>query len=452
MANTVLIISDEHNPFYSSVYGHPFVKTPNMERLARNGTLFRNAYCPSPLCLPSRSAFLAGRRVHDIQCYSNCNINLRHDFTSYGAAMDEQGVHSTYIGKTDVYDDGENLGFTEMIYPENRDIPGDVNFNRRPLSIRADGARRASAYGPREKGEYIKDLKMVDTAIEWISTKSLSLTEPWVLTVNVLNPHFPQYCTQELWDMYPEGENLPEYGPGCESANHPYARDLRDHFQTDFFSEEQVKGIRRGYLACITFVDQQIGRVIEALEKAGIIDSTNIIYTSDHGDMMGKFGMWWKCSLYEDSVRIPCIASGPDFKKGNIVNTPVDLLDVQASLFKATGAKRPEGWTGKPLQDIPEDDKERVVFSEYHGHGTRSGAYMIRKGDWKLVYYMEAPHQLFNLIEDPDELRNVYGEFPEKAAELEKELRSICSPEEENEKAHLFQDEQLKMIQQTRCN
>lgn len=279
-----------------------------------------------------------------------------------------------------------------------------------------------------------------------MTSKAASLNKPWVLTVNVVNPHFPQYATQELWDMYPERADLTKFGMECDSANHPYARDLRDHFEADKFTEEQARGIRRGYLADITFVDRQLGRLLDVMETQGMMDNTNLIYTSDHGDMMGKFGMWWKCSLYEDSVRIPCIAAGPDFGKGRVVETPVDLLDVQAAAFNATGAARPDGWSGIPLQDIPEKDCNRVVFAEYHGHGTSSGAYMIRKGEWKLIYCMEASHLLFNLAEDPGELCNLYEKCAEKATELEKELRSICNPEKENERAHSFQEEQMRIL------
>jgi choline-sulfatase len=270
------------------------------------------------------------------------------------------------------------------------------------------------------------------------------------LTINLINPHFPQWNTQELWDLYPQGEDLPRFGKEQPSADHPYARDLRDHFEADLFTEEQVRGLRRGYLGNVTFIDQQIGRLLDTLQSTSLANATNVVYTSDHGDMLGKFGLWWKCSLYEDSVRIPVIAAGPDFGEGAVVETPVDLLDVQASIFRAVGAHRPTEWTGQPLQDIPVSDPERVVFSEYHGHGTRSGAYMIRKGEWKLIYYMEAPHQLFRLSDDPDELRNVYAEFPDKVLELESELRRICDPERENERAHAFQDEQLKALATTR--
>ena len=446
MSNIIVIMSDEHNPFYSSVYGHPFIKTPHMERLAEQGTVFTNAYCPSPLCLPSRSAFLAGKRVHELQTYSNCNLNLNPDLPSFGKMLAEQGVYTVYIGKTDVYAQGEKLGFSSMLAPKDRKQPGDVNFARKPFTVRKGASERASFYGPKENAGYVQDEKMIDIAVTWLDSTAKSLLQPWVMTVNVVNPHFPHYCKQEYWDLYPEGGDLPRYGAECESANHPYALDLRKHFETDLFREEDVKGLRRGYLACISFVDDQIGRIVDAVERNGLSETTNIIYVSDHGDMLGKFGMWWKCSLYEDSVRIPCIAAGPDFRKGTRIETPVDLHDVQAAMFQAAGVVQPEAWVGTPLQEMEENDRNRVVFAEYHGHGTRSGAYMVRKGEWKLIYYMEAPHQLFNLREDPFELRNVYPEFAEKAMELESELRQICNPERENEKAHQFQEMQRKLL------
>ncbi|MDD9268613.1 sulfatase-like hydrolase/transferase [Paenibacillus sp. GCM10023248] len=446
MSNSVLIISDEHNPFYSSVYGHPFLRTPNMERLASRGTVYENAYCPSPLCSPSRSAFFTGKRVHELQNYSNCNLALKTDASSYGKVLGEQGIHTVYFGKSDVYDDIERLGFSELHYTKERQQPGDVNFQRRPLAIRKGAAQRANGYGVKVDA-FVSDLKIMDAALEWLQDVAPTLTTPWNLTINLINPHFPQWNTQAYWDLYPEAADLPRYGVNEESANHPYAKDLREHFEADLFTEEQIRGLRRGYAGNVAFIDDQLGRLLDAVDDTGLAETTQVIYTSDHGEMMGKFGMWWKCSLYEDSVRIPCIGAGPGFAQGIRVTTPVDLHDVQASLFHAAGVTRPVDWAGSPLQQIAVEDNERIVFSEYHGHGTRSGAYMIRKGNWKLISYMEAPHQLFRLDTDPDELCNVYEQYPEKAAELDAELRRICSPEAENEKAHRFQEKQNEMLQ-----
>lgn len=204
--------------------------------------------------------------------------------------------------------------------------------------------------------------------------------------------------------------------------------------------------MRQGYYAGVTFVDAQLGLLLDALEETGQLENTVVAYVSDHGEMLGKFGLWWKRTMYEDSVRIPLVVAGPGFAAGRRVRTPVSLLDFQATIFQAVGAQRPDGWQGTPLQHVAENDPERVVFSEYHGDGIRAGSFMVRKGDWKLIYNMAAPHQLFNLAEDPDELHNVYAKEPEVAADLEQELRRICDPEAVNERAFAKEREQLAAI------
>lgn len=444
MPNVVLLMSDEHNPRYASPYGHTAIQTPAMKRLAREGVVFDAAYCPSPLCLPSRSAMMAGKRVHELQTYSNCNANLD-PAPSYGAALAQQGVHTVYVGKTDVYAPGDSLGFSEMVLPGDRAWPGDVNHRRNPMTIRAGAANRAKGYGPRESAA-AGDLRCVDAAEQWLRHSTPQLDRPWVLVVNVTNPHFPHYASPDLWDLYPQGGDLPAYGPELESARHPYAISLRDHFETHDFAEDDVRGLRRGYLACISFVDRQLDRLMTTLEELGLRDDTVVMYTSDHGEMLGKFGMWWKCSLYEDAVRVPVIAAGPGFKAGTRVTTPVDLLDVQATLFAVTGASQPEDRLGTPLQMIPVDDRDRVIFAEYHGHGTRGSSFMVRRGEWKLIYHVGAPPQLFDLASDPEELHNVHDACQVPAAELEAALREFCSPEVEHSRAEAFIEAQLAVL------
>ncbi|MBT5873549.1 MAG: sulfatase-like hydrolase/transferase, partial [Candidatus Latescibacteria bacterium] len=412
------------------------LQTPHMEDLAHQGTTY-TAYCPSPLCMPCRSAFMTGRRVHQIQTYSNCATNVTRDLTSYGAELGAEGVYSVHAGKSHVYCPPEELGFSELLGAGGFGVPGDIENRRNPLCIRKGAALRADGFGPDEKTA-IGDRKTVDAAINWLENTGRALDQPWGMTVNINNPHFPHYTPQQYWDLYPEGGDLPSFGPECESAQHPRVRDLMAHFETGQFQEHQIRGLRRGYLGCVSFVDYQLGRLITALRAAGRYEDTNVIYTSDHGEMLGKFGLWWKCSLYEDSVRIPCIASGPDFSSGHRHPTPIDLHDIQASLFRSCGASRPADWVGIPLQDIPEDEPDRLVFSEYHGHGARASSFMVREGFWKYIHHIEAPHQLFDLRNDPDELTDLYNAEPAKAAHLERRLREICNPELENTRAEAF--------------
>ena len=332
-----------------------------------------------------------------------------------------------------------------MILPWDRKLPGDIYHKHNPIAIRTGAAARAEEYGIRQHAGS-EDIRWVDEAIKWLHNSGPAMDLPWVLVVNIKSPHFPHYAAPEFWEMYPNESDLPKYGIECKSAQHPYAKAIRRHFETNRFSLEQARGLRHGYLACISFVDHQLGRLIKALETTGMRDTTNIVYTADHGEMLGKFGMWWKCSLYEDAVRIPLIATGPDFSVGQHVKTPVDLHDLRASLFSTTAAQQPSEWLGTPLENIHRDDTRRIVFSEYHGHGVPGSCYMIRKGRWKYIHYYKAPSQLFDIETDSNELQNLAGFDKDTVLEMETELRTICSPSLENNRAEQFITQQLKVM------
>ena len=439
--NAVILLSDEHNPRFSAPYGHPFVETPNMTRLARSGTVFTNAYCASPLCMPSRSALLAGRRVFELQTYGNCNVFTSEE-AGYGRVLAAQGVHSVHVGKTDFYNHSSRLGFSEMLLPGDRTRPGDKFVSRNPLDVLTDSEGRKGGYGVREN-PFSQDDRVMSEALRWLSETAPKLDRPWTLTVNLLKPHFPHLVTQDLWDRYAAHADLPAHAAEAASAQHPYAQDLRRFFNTADFNEEQIRNLRRGYYGCVTYIDRQLGRLMDAVESSGLREQTVMAYSSDHGEMLGKFGLWWKRSLYEDSVRIPMIAAGPGFRAGERVQTPVDLHDLQASLFAATGAKRPTEWVGSPLQSMPRNDTHRVVFSEFQGGGTRASGFMIRQGRWKLLYHCAAPHLLFDLEADPEELADLSAKKPDVVKNLQKELRRICDPEHENDRAEEYAKRQM---------
>lgn len=447
--NFLMLKTDEHNPLFSEAEEHPFVQTPNMARLAQSGTIYENCYCPSPLCAPSRSSFLSGRPVHEIQTYNNCMVPLRPNLPTYGSVLGKQGVHTVFAGKADAYRTPGELGFTEMYgHTFRMGNIADRYISRVPLALRKDGARRAAGYGleETEAGAFGRDPVTMTRALEFLSNTATGLGRPWTLEVNLDAPHYPHRVTRELWDLYAGHEDLPAYGEETASAQHPYARDLRRHFDT-----EKMKPVagehRRGYYARVTWADQQLGRLLGALEGAGLYDRTIVAYTSDHGEMLGKFGMWWKCSMFEDSVRVPLIVSGPGFAPGVRIRTPVSQWDLQASIFEAVGGKRPDDWHGEPLQRIPAQDEERAVFSEYHGHGTRASAFMVRKGRWKFVYNAGAPNQLYDLDEDPDELNNLAEAHSREATSMEKELREFCDPKREQKRAEQFIQRQLETLE-----
>ena len=437
MSNVIVFMSDEHNPRYASPYGHPFVGTPNMQRLADNGTVFEHAYCPSPLCVPSRSAFLTGKRAHAVQSYGNTRNGIPPETNGIGTILEQQGVHTVFVGKVHAYRPANELGFSETPLANDGAFFFDPAQERSPLAVRAGSTRRFSEYGPRE-APWGRDVDYMDAAVEWLANRAPAIERPWALYVNLVKPHFPHFCTEALWDLYGDHGDLPSHGVEADTAQHPYAVDLRTHFELQHVPEEHVRGLRRGYYACVTFIDQQLGRLLSVLETSGLAETTNLIYTSDHGEMLGKFGLWWKCNLLEDAARIPCIAAGPDFPTGKRIATPVDLHDVQASVFSITGAERPADWHGLPLASLAPDDAERVVFSEYHGHGTRAGSFMVRRGPWKLIHNLAAPDQLFDLDADPEELESRLPANRQVAAELSDVLRAICDPVTVQQQAEAF--------------
>lgn len=438
-------MSDEHNPRFSSTYGHPFVATPQLDRLARRGTVYRNAYCTSPLCVPSRSSFMSGRYPHEIDRYNNCKV-IEGRYPSYGGVLAEQGVHTCYVGSAaNLYRDPFALGFSEM--PLVTSTARSLN----PAAVRAVAAGRPA----REPSSgavpdcFDEDLGFVDRSVQWLRETAPALDGPWTLTVNLLAPHPPYVADPEHWERYAGLGDLPDQDGDHPAAQHGFLDDLRAHGGWNY-PDDLVRRLRQGYFGAIGHVDDQLGRVLDAVEASGMAEDTVVAYTTDHGEMLGRFGVWGKCSLYEDGARVPIVVAGPGFGAGTEVDTPVSMLDLQAAMFAAVGAERPADWRGEPLQTIAPGDDSRAVFASYQGHQIGGSAFMIRRGRWKLLYNIGADHQLFDLAEDPGELTDRWAEEPEIVAELEAELGRICDPEAAHLRALGFHGRQLVEIAEVR--
>jgi choline-sulfatase len=266
------------------------------------------------------------------------------------------------------------------------------------------------------------------------------------LQICIKKPHPPFVTTPKYWDLYED--RIKPINVDGSMAQHPFAKDHRDFYGMSHVSDRQKGDILRGYLGNISFVDDLVGQVRRALQDTGLEHKTNFIYTSDHGEMMGSFGLWGKRILFEDAARIPFIAAGPDFSRGRL-QTPIDLHDVRATAFHCLGAKQPSDWLGTPIQKLSTNDSSRVVFSEYHGAGCRNSSFMIRKGKWKYIHFVNAPKALFDLEVDPRELNNLADQKPDIVKDLQSELRKICDPEMQNQKAVDFirmQNEQARLI------
>ncbi|MGI9387381.1 MAG: sulfatase-like hydrolase/transferase, partial [Methyloligellaceae bacterium] len=218
---------------------------------------------------------------------------------------------------------------------------------------------------------------------------------------------------------------------------HPYLDDYRRSFAYDEFFEtpEMVKRAQAGYMGLCSFLDENIGNVLSALDAAGLTDNTRIVYTSDHGDNLGNRGLWGKSTMYEESVAVPLLLKGPDIPAGAVVETPTNLLDLYPFILDCAGEASCHTLSAdlpgtNVMRLIEGQDADRAVFSEYHGMGSKTAAYMIRKGPHKLVAYADYPPQLFDLSEDPKELNDLADDANAKPIldELMGELNKVCDP------------------------
>ncbi|KEI69321.1 hypothetical protein GV64_24555 [Endozoicomonas elysicola] len=446
-----MIQSDEHSPFLSSIEGHKHIQTPNLQKLADRGCYFQSHYTVSPLCCPARSSWFTGQRPHKSQVYNN-SIVFPKALPTIGGILNKQGIYTVHIGKVDGHMKAEDMGYSEMhrLWSPSVQDPGDMNISRSPVPVRSlvsiDGVARNEMYGPVEN-PFKQDEPAFKLTANWLATKAIELDQPWFVSLNTSKPHFPCFTSEELWNKYESCQDLPEFDASHPNALHPVTRSLRDHFQVDQYDEKALRGIRRGYVANVDWLDSKIGELVAVLEETGQLDNTVIIYTSDHGAMMGEFGLQWKCSMHETSARVPLIITGPGFEQGVINHTATDSMDLQATIFKIFNAERPDEWDGEPIQSLTINDNNRASMSEFHGHGTHSSSYLIRRGDWKYVYHFGEPAQLFNIANDPRESIDAVQtaiENPQVVDDLHSVLLGYLDPDKEYHRAEAFINKQLE--------
>jgi choline-sulfatase len=245
---------------------------------------------------------------------------------------------------------------------------------------------------------------------------------------------------------------IPKLYAPAERPDHPYLRDYAATFNYDkYFDPQKLRKAVAAYYGLCSFVDDNVGKVLRALNETGLADNTRVIYTSDHGDNLGARGLWGKSTMYEEVAGIPLIMSGPGVPSGKRVTTPANLLDVYPTLMQCIGADSPQMYDGQPgysLFGLANGDKpDRNVFSEYHGMGSTTGAFMIRHGKYKYVHYVTYRPQLFDLEKDPEELSDLATNpaYASVLAECHQRLLKICNPAEVDARAKKRQAELLEL-------
>lgn len=407
------------------------IKTPNLDKLATNSVVFDSAYCNSPLCAPSRMAMITGQLPSKIGSYDNaCSIGS--DTPTYAHYLRKAGYETTLAGKMHFTGDqlhGYENRLTADIYPG--DYGWAVNWDEpeRRLEWYHNSSSILQA-GPCVRSNQLDyDEEVLYKSKQYLYDHVRKPdARPFCLTVSFTHPHDPYTIEDKYWDMY-EGVDidLPVVNIKPEDQDPHSKRLLRVcELEGHQFSDEQIKRARRAYYGAVSYVDDCIGQLLEVLKKCGLEENTIVVFSGDHGDMLGERGLWYKMSYFEASVRVPLFVSYPRQFRARRVSQNVSTLDILPTLVDLVGANL--------ITDLPMNGKSLMnhlyggsshdtVFAEYMGEGTVAPMMMIRRGPWKYITCPADPPMLFNLSNDPLELVNLVDSIDDKIQDVFRSFR-----------------------------
>ncbi len=431
--NIVFICSDQHSYKYAGFAGHPIVKTPNLDRIAKKGTVFTNAYCGNPVCVPSRTSMMTGMYASDCESYCNSTVwDGSHPLWS--KRLKDNGYHCWATGKLDLNDSFDS-GFEEVDTKNGHQYKPDItSLFRSPVGYRI---KERDGVDGQQRDHRNDDANKTRAALEFIQHESRELNKPWALYAGLHQPHPSFVALDDYFNQYyPNNVDMPNVPPGYLEDLHIVYQELR-HFKriATPIPEERIRRARAAYYGMITELDEYIGQILKSLEETNQLKNTIFIYTSDHGEALGEHGLWYKNNLFDVSARVPLVISGPGIPKGKQVNTPVGHVDLVATILEWGGLQKPKELRGHSLVPLMHGKKgghPGYAFCETHSEGNCTGSFMIRKGDWKYIHFTWYDDMLFNLKNDPNELNNLIND-PE-TADVQKELKSILSALVDTEK------------------
>lgn len=419
--NVMIFTTDEHVGSLMACAGDPLVRTPNLDRLASRGVMFKRAYCNNPICVPGRYSIMTGQYVRDIGSL-HYGDGLDPATWTYPKHFAAAGFQTTCVGKMHFMGLEQMHGwmfrpFGDMeLVQGHAKMPGfveDEYAEGNPAPVWLDEwVRRA---GPGENGFIIFDKSVTREACinlrDYYRSDIFPLWtdgRPLLFQVSFKTPHWPFWAPKELYDYYRERVTLPTVR---ERSGHPFMKHKQGWEQPDGNTEEEILNARAAYYALIEWVDGQIGQVLDTMEELGVLDDFMIIYHSDHGEMDGEHDAWGKGCAYEDSVHVPLLVSCPgEIPAGEVRETPVSLVDLFPTMCDYAGLETPPDMRGDSLRPLidggDEAFAERIVISEFHGG--YSPWVMAVRGDLKYVHYTrdDAPDELFDLSDDPHETEN----------------------------------------------
>ncbi|HEY3726013.1 MAG TPA: choline-sulfatase [Solirubrobacteraceae bacterium] len=425
----LILMADQLAASWLPFYGHPAVQAPALTELARDATVFDSAYCPYPLCAPSRAAMLTGRHASSVEVYDNA-AELRAGAPTFVHALRAAGYHTALAGKMHFVGPDQLHGFEERlttdIYPADVDWTPDWD---RPLdqpfpwyhtmeSVLAPGICASSMQTDYDdEVAFVAVRKLFDIARH-------RAEQPFLLCVSFTSPHDPWELPRRYWERYRPQDIDPPAVPAIplDEAD-PHSRRLRAMCRVDEtgLTAEQIRRARHAYYAAISYLDERVGAVLAALRDSGQAQRTTVLFCADHGEMLGERGLWYKMSFLEQSARVPLVVRRPG-GVGRRVAPPVSLIDVAPTLLSLAGlgdgGLRLDGVSLAAAVSDRAPPVRRPVIAEYHAEGVQAPSAMVRSGRHKLIVSGSDPDLLFDLHSDPRELENLAGSSPALEAEL----------------------------------
>lgn len=432
--NVLMLLSDEHSYRFmghvpSEEGGEP-AHTPSFDWLAQNGVRFAETYCQVPLCTPSRMCLLTGLEARACGAWWNDSV-LRPDIATLPGTLSEAGYETCLVGKMHLSGVNQFAGFRRRPYG---DLTGQTGHQWEPLSGAEIGPysmrfRTAEAGITEIPESQIQEQIVAEEGLSFLREHVHSEpSQPWFLCLSFSRPHFPLTAPTRHFSRYLQGGiTKPKVGAAGDAYNHPMSVGMRAGYQVDKISDDEMMNARTGYFACVSYLDEIVGDLLARMEREGHLDNTIIIYTSDHGEMAGEHGVWWKQSWYEASTRVPLLVSLPEHRSGEcaatVEQTPAALVDLFPTICALTGTQYNENLDGVDLSAVLGGTralKDRPIVSDNlvprWGAGTEFR--MVRWGSYKYVCFRDVPNLLFDLEADPDEQHDLSASESPKIQEV----------------------------------
>ena len=422
--NLLFLFSDQHAQRVAGCYGDRIAQTPNLDRLAEEGVAFDNAYCPSPLCVPSRMSMLTARYPYAQECWTNDDY-LRSDAPTWLHAAGAAGYRPALAGRLHAMGPDQLHGYAERMVGDHSPNWGGLSRHDLGVLDKANDPWRESLTrsGVGQSAYQVKDVETAQAACAYLQrtaeARRAGITEPFCLTVGFLLPHPPYVAWREDYERFKGRVPPPVHGQPT-AADHAWEAWWRNNRAIGDVGIEDIQRARTAYYGLVYRLDALVGQVLECLATQGLDDNTLVVYTTDHGDQLGERGLWWKHTLFEDSVRVPLLMRWRDrLPPGERRAQVVNLIDVAASMADVLGAPALPHAQGRSFMEVARDAGASWLDETFVEHCTDSvpawtggrpvQQRMVRSGRWKLVYYHGEPLQLYDLHADPHERNDLSG-------------------------------------------